>query len=379
MIGTPSMPAYSSARRMRCGSATGAPSSLKATAPACASSARSASSRPARPRVTQAMGRTRTAPCDCAVRRMNSTAAAESMGGSVLGMAQIVVQPPRAAASVPVAIVSLCSKPGSRRWQWMSTKPGHIMSPLASMVWLASRPASGPTAAIRPSAIRTSAMASTPFAGSMTRPPRMARVVLIDGRSSTNALRLRQTQSALVRRDPSASPGRSGGSSLLASCEQVKYRHADGDAVGHLLFDHRLEAGGERGRDLDAFIHRAGVHDECAGVGARHAFFVQLVECRVLADRGEEATLHALLLEPQRHDYVGAFKGAIEVCLDLDGGHPERLVTVGSPSGRHAGRHQRGWAADDHVSAHRRERPDVGAGDAAVGDIAHDEDAASAD
>ena len=37
---------------------------------------------------------------------------AESIGGSVFGIAQTVVNPPRAAASVPVAIVSLCSKPG---------------------------------------------------------------------------------------------------------------------------------------------------------------------------------------------------------------------------------------------------------------------------
>ena len=36
--------------------------------------------------------------------------------GLVFGIAQIVVNPPLAAAFVPVSIVSLCSPPGSRKW-----------------------------------------------------------------------------------------------------------------------------------------------------------------------------------------------------------------------------------------------------------------------
>ena len=39
----------------------------------------------------------------------------ESIGGLVFGIAQTVVNPPCAAAAVPVAMVSLYSKPGSRR------------------------------------------------------------------------------------------------------------------------------------------------------------------------------------------------------------------------------------------------------------------------
>jgi len=38
-----------------------------------------------------------------------------SITGLVLGMAQIVVNPPAAAASDPVLIVSLCSNPGLRK------------------------------------------------------------------------------------------------------------------------------------------------------------------------------------------------------------------------------------------------------------------------
>ena len=102
-------------------------------APACASSPSSASSLPARPRVTQPIGSTRT----CALRLGGAQDVldqpARSIGGSVLGIAQTVVKPPRAAASVPVAIVSLYSKPGSRRCVCRSTKPGQTTRPLASI------------------------------------------------------------------------------------------------------------------------------------------------------------------------------------------------------------------------------------------------------
>ena len=64
----------------------------------------------------------------------NSTVARVSITGLVFGMAQTVVKPPRAAARVPVAIVSLYSKPGSRRWQCRSMKPGHTTRPAASTI-----------------------------------------------------------------------------------------------------------------------------------------------------------------------------------------------------------------------------------------------------
>ena len=48
-------------------------------------------------------------PASLARRRTNSIKGSESMGGSVLGMLQMVVNPPRAAAREPVAMVSLYS------------------------------------------------------------------------------------------------------------------------------------------------------------------------------------------------------------------------------------------------------------------------------
>ena len=45
--------------------------------------------------------------------------------------------PPLAAASVPVAIVSLCSAPGSRKWTCKSTKPGKTtLSETSIISWL---------------------------------------------------------------------------------------------------------------------------------------------------------------------------------------------------------------------------------------------------
>ena len=65
---------------------------------------------------------------------MNSTLACVSIGGSVLGMQAIEVNPPASAAAVPVAMVSSSSRPGSRRWTCMSISPGETILPAASMI-----------------------------------------------------------------------------------------------------------------------------------------------------------------------------------------------------------------------------------------------------
>ena len=82
------------------------------------------------PTVAAAMGKTLTsAPRSGAcIQRVIS---AESLTGTVLGMAQTEVNPPAAAAAVPVAMVSLCACPGSRRCTCRSMKPGATMHPLA--------------------------------------------------------------------------------------------------------------------------------------------------------------------------------------------------------------------------------------------------------
>ena len=55
---------------------------------------------------------------------------AVSFTGCVLGMQQMEVKPPAAAAREPLSMVSACSKPGSRRWTCMSMKPGATTRPV---------------------------------------------------------------------------------------------------------------------------------------------------------------------------------------------------------------------------------------------------------
>ena len=115
-------------------SSKGRPSSLNPIQPASANSDISDSSSPSLFFVMAPIGRTLIQPSFFALSSTNSTIALESITGLVLGMAQTVVKPPCAAALVPVAMVSLYSKPGSRRWQWRSMNPGEITNPLASII-----------------------------------------------------------------------------------------------------------------------------------------------------------------------------------------------------------------------------------------------------
>ena len=64
----------------------------------------------------------------------SSKRSALSGTGLVFGIGQIVVYPPFAAAMEPVAMVSLCSLPGSRRWTCTSINPGLMNFPSASMI-----------------------------------------------------------------------------------------------------------------------------------------------------------------------------------------------------------------------------------------------------
>ena len=98
----------------------------------------------------------------------------------MLGMVATAVNPPAAAAALPLAMVSLASKPGSRKWTCESIQPGVTSMPPASREGV---PAGGcspvPAARTAPSSIQTSPTASMPFPGSRMRPLRMARVSLI--------------------------------------------------------------------------------------------------------------------------------------------------------------------------------------------------------
>src|SRR4051812_20316568 len=81
-----------------------------------------------------------------------------------------VVKPPPAAAIEPGRVVSLCVWPGSRKWTWMSTRPGQTTRPLASMTCADFFCAGESDLTNLPSATKTSPLASRFEAGSITRP-----------------------------------------------------------------------------------------------------------------------------------------------------------------------------------------------------------------
>ena len=92
------------------------------------------------------------------------------------------------------------------------------------------------------------------------------------------------------------------------------------------------------------------------------ALFVDLVEKPVLANRREEVALLALELDAQEVDDVGLADGFLEVVADA---HAVLLEAAGD---------QRAGAADGDFGAEFGEGPDVGSGDAAVDDVAEDDD-----
>src|ERR1051325_1746971 len=342
----PKVCAYSSAVRMRRLEATGFPSSLTATAPASTSSPNSVSCSPFWPIDTAAIGETRAFPARAAWRSTKPTVAWLSVTGSVLGIAQTAVNPPAAAAIAPVAIVSACSKPGSRRCTWMSMSPGATTLPAASMTlapgWAGMF---RPTASIRPSRMRTSARSSLPRGGSITRPPRISRSVIAPARAGGGG---------------GAPVGRPAG-------EEVEHRHPHGDAVGHLGKDDAVGAVGDVAVDLDAAVHRAGMENHQILGRPLQPLPGDAEHPVVLTDRGNEPRLHPLELEPEHVERVGPGDRLLDPRQDPD-----------AELGEFA-RDQGGRAADRHFGAELEEAPDVAPGHPAVQHVAAERDLESLD
>ena len=169
------------------------------------------------------MTRTRQAP---STEAPDATDAAESSGGSVLGIAQTVVKPPRAAARVPLATVSAVSPPGSRRWACRSHRPGASTSPRPS-----SRSAAGSAAA-----------EMRPFDhGNVA--DRIGPVRRVDHSGADHG-----EGGGRVGQEPEASCG---------SGDECQHGHPHGDAVLDLPADEAARPVGELGGELDALVGRA--------------------------------------------------------------------------------------------------------------------------
>src|SRR5262245_45798154 len=156
----------------------------------------------------------------------------------------------------------------------MSTRPGVTSRPRTSIAarWLSGRAFGGaPGGAIdsmRPPRMVTSAMRSVPATGSTTVPP-----------SSTSSSLSFAAIASLTRRRP---PERAGvervhllGHPLFLDLARLRLtappdqdeerRHPHGDAVRHLVHDHRVRPVGDGARDLDAAVHRPGMEDDDVG------------------------------------------------------------------------------------------------------------------
>ena len=97
------------------------------------------------------------------------------------------------------------------------------------------------------------------------------------------------------------------GSTTFGRCaaERLQHRHAHGDAHLHLLADDALHAVGDQRVDLDAAVHRAGMHDDRVGLRPGELFGVEAEEAEIFAHARHVGGVHALALQAQHHHDVG--------------------------------------------------------------------------
>ena len=103
------------------------------------------------------------------------------------------------------------------------------------------------------------------------------------------------------------------------------------------------------------------MQDLHAGVGELQMAFGQAEAARVFGQVGQQARLLAFQLQAQAHDGIGIAHGLVEVAVHVHG------------PGFHTGGQQGARRAQAHPGAQHGEQVHVGAGHAAVGDIAQDE------
>ena len=202
-----------------------------------------------------------------------------------------------------------------------------------------------PTPSTSPSAISTSPISLSFCDGSMSLPPLsrngLIRVPLVRDRSTLRRF----------------------GELGLSAGEQIEHRHADRDAVGHLIEDHAVRSVGHVGVDLDAAIHRAGVEDENVALRAIESLARDAEDAVVLAQRRDVAGGHALELQTEDVERVGPLDRLLDAIEDCDAHLVDRV------------RQQRARAAHRDFGAHLRETPDVRPRDARVQHVAADADA----
>src|SRR5271154_557464 len=274
---------------MRRAVAMGLPSSLTATMPASFMAPISASASPLLPTDAAPMGQTRTAAEAAARSTMPRVTDALSFTGCVFGMQQTAVNPPRAAARVPVSIVSDISWPGSRRWECRSMKPGATIMPWASKISAPSAERFAPVFEMRSPSSKISRAASVSLAGSRTRPflIRSIRAILCG---------MRRVRSS-------------------AADQMVEQGHAYREAIGNLLEHAGLRPIGYGGVDFQAAHDRAGMQDQSVRPREAQARGSQLISGNVFVGR-ERGFVNALGLHAKNHHDVRAVEGVVNAMHD---------------------------------------------------------------
>jgi hypothetical protein len=143
---------------------------------------------------------------------------------------------------------------------------------------------------------------------------------------------------------------------------QEQRRHPHRQPVGDLLQHGAVHAVGHRRVELDAAVDRARVHHQHVRLRVGETALGDGEERGVLADAGERLAGQPLELHAQRVDHVHARDHVVEPVRQL-------AAHVGKPA-----RQQRRRADEDHLGAELEQAVHVGAGDAAVRDVADDRD-----
>ena len=244
---------------------------------------------PASPRVSAAMGSTRTLAVAAARRMMKSTSEGSSITGSVLGMTIMVVTPPAAAASLA----------DSRRFAMFAAR------------------LAGEDAAVDQAGRQHQPAAIDDFRIVGLGVVEQARADIGDPAIFDQQAALGvQARGRIDQPRIAEGDARSCASRLHAAtrAQRIQHRHADGDAHLHLFLDQAdFEIVGDVGGDFDAAVHRAGMHHQRARLGIGELFAVQAIEAEIFARRGHEGAGHALQLQPQHHHDVGAGQ-ALRAC-----------------------------------------------------------------
>src|SRR6202165_5186508 len=279
------------------------------------------------PFVKAAIGWMLTIAVSRARRSTKSTVAELSITGEVSGWQMMVVMPPAAAAWLAEAKVSRWLAPGSPTKARMSISPGATILPAQLMMSVPSGTPAAPMprleSRIMPSAIRTSPGPSRSREGSIRR-----------ALASRIGRRWALSRMSRVRQ---------------FAGERFEHRHPHRHSHFDLLADQRLRAVRHDRVDLDAAVHRPRMHHQRVGLGIGELLLVEAEIVKIFARRRHERAIHALALQPQHHDDVGAIEALAHVAGDLDA-HP-----------LDAAWQQRGGGDHPDTGAREVEQQDIGA------------------